>query len=31
VSATSWPAAFAFAALFPLAGWLVLGPLAERS
>jgi MFS family permease len=27
VSATSWPAAFALAALFPLAGWWALRPL----
>jgi MFS family permease len=30
VSATSWQAAFAFAALFPLAGVWLLRPLAER-
>jgi sugar phosphate permease len=30
VSASSWAAAFAFAALFPLVGRLALGPLAER-
>jgi sugar phosphate permease len=29
VSTTSWTAAFAIAALFPLAGWWVLGQLAE--
>ena len=27
VSATSWPAAFLFAAVFPVAGWLTLRPL----
>jgi hypothetical protein len=27
VSATSWAAAFALAALFPLAGWWALRPL----
>jgi MFS family permease len=27
VSAWSWPAGFALAGLFPLAGWIVLGPL----
>lgn len=31
VSASSWTAAFVVAGLVPLAGWLVLGPLAERS
>ena len=30
VGLTSWPAAFALAALCPLTGWWVLGPLAER-
>jgi sugar phosphate permease len=30
VSASSWRAAFALAAVFPLAGVLLLGPLAER-
>lgn len=30
VSAASWTAAFALAALFPLVGWRALGPLAER-
>jgi sugar phosphate permease len=30
VSAISWRAAYALAALFPLAGWRVLAPLAER-
>jgi len=30
VGLTSWPAAFALAALCPLVGWLVLGPLAAR-
>jgi sugar phosphate permease len=30
VSGTSWAAAFAVAALVPLAGWWLLGPLAER-
>jgi predicted MFS family arabinose efflux permease len=30
VAATSWRAAFALAALFPLLGWGVLRPLAER-
>jgi len=30
VGLTSWPAAFALAALCPLVGWWVLGPLAAR-
>ena len=30
VSATSWPAAFGLAAVFPVAGWLVLGALREH-
>jgi MFS family permease len=30
VTATSWQAAFALTALFPLLGWWLLGPLAER-
>jgi sugar phosphate permease len=30
VSTASWAAAFALAALFPLVGWLVLGPLREH-
>jgi len=30
VSAASWPLAFALAAVFPLAGWLVLGALREH-
>ncbi|MBA2643592.1 MAG: MFS transporter [Actinobacteria bacterium] len=30
ISASSWGAAFAFAALFPLVGWWSLRPLAER-
>jgi sugar phosphate permease len=30
VSATSWPAAFALAGLFPLVGWLALRPLAAH-
>ena len=30
VSGISWGAAFGLAALFPLAGWWALGPLAER-
>jgi hypothetical protein len=30
VSAASWRVAFGAAALFPLLGWLALGPLAER-
>jgi sugar phosphate permease len=30
VSGLSWGAAFGLAALFPLAGWWALGPLAER-
>jgi sugar phosphate permease len=31
VSASSWTAAFVVAGIFPLVGWLVLGPLSERS
>ena len=30
VAATSWPAGFALLALFPLAGWWVLRPLADE-
>jgi hypothetical protein len=30
VSASSWSAAFALAAVTPLAGWLALGKLAEN-
>jgi hypothetical protein len=31
VGLTSWPSAFALAALCPLIGWWVLGPLCTRA